>query len=137
MVKNNIKQIRLAREMSMAELASRAKTTQPMISCLESGERKLTLEWMEKLSVALGCAPWQLLPMEWQPGAANYDDDDRFIRIWNSINIALRMVKKNAPDEAKLRLALYLFREGYARGTDAAANDNEISRAVKLVMHKQ
>ena len=48
----------------MQELATLAGTTQQQIDRLEKGQRKITAEWMEKLSGPLGCKPSELLNFE-------------------------------------------------------------------------
>lgn len=62
---NNIKQLRLAAGLTMEKLAELAETSAPQIRRLESGERKLTQEWMETLAKALNVKPIDLLPSEW------------------------------------------------------------------------
>lgn len=56
-----IKDLREQKNMSQAELAELAGTSQPQIKRLESGERKLTKEWAERLSPHLNAAPEVLL----------------------------------------------------------------------------
>lgn len=59
---NRIKELRLAQGWSMEALAQAANTTKSQISKLEKGERRLSQEWMERLALALGCAPADFLP---------------------------------------------------------------------------
>ncbi len=61
---NRIKELRQSRGWSQQQLADRVspKTTQPQIDRLEKGERKLSLEWMERIAPALGVDPTALLP---------------------------------------------------------------------------
>jgi transcriptional regulator with XRE-family HTH domain len=52
---------RQRRGLSMTALAERSGVSQPMISLLESGGRKPSLETLLRLSLALGVPPDQLL----------------------------------------------------------------------------
>lgn len=58
---NRIKEIRERRGLSTAQLAALVGTSQPQITRLENGERKLTAEWMSRLAQALDCSPADLL----------------------------------------------------------------------------
>lgn len=58
---NMIKVLREKLNLSQAELAERAGTSQPQIKRLESGERKLTKEWAERLAIPLQSTAEQIL----------------------------------------------------------------------------
>ena len=58
---NMIRSLREKRGLSQAELAERANTSQPQIKRLESGERKLTKEWAERLAGPLQSTAEQIL----------------------------------------------------------------------------
>ena len=58
---NNLLQARLARGLSQQELADRAETSGQQISRLEKSERRLTLDWVRRLSRALGCTDAEIL----------------------------------------------------------------------------
>lgn len=58
---NMIKELREKIELSQAALAERVGTSQPQIKRLESGERKLTKEWAEKIAPHLNITPEALL----------------------------------------------------------------------------
>lgn len=59
---NRIRQIRENRSFSQTQLAEMIGTSQPTINRLEKGQRKLTVEWMQKIAAALQVAPSDLLP---------------------------------------------------------------------------
>lgn len=59
---NRIRILRKKRGMTMQALASSMGTSQQQIDRLEKGQRRLTVEWMEKLSDALDCSITELLP---------------------------------------------------------------------------
>lgn len=59
--KNRIKVLRVANGWSLEELAQRAGTTNQQISLLETGKRRLTVEWLLLLGKALKCHPWELV----------------------------------------------------------------------------
>lgn len=50
---NNIRLLRTQKKMSQAQLALKAGTTTATISKLETGQRQLDLEWMDKIAQAL------------------------------------------------------------------------------------
>jgi len=58
---NNLQQARLARGLSQLELAERAETSFQQISRLEKGDRRLTMDWVRRLSRALGCTDAEIL----------------------------------------------------------------------------
>ena len=60
-MRNNLLQARLARGLSQQELADRAETSGQQISRLEKSERRLTMDWVRRLSRALGCTDAEIL----------------------------------------------------------------------------
>lgn len=67
MAVNNIKEIRKKRGMTQVQLAKILGVSQGAIQMVESGQRSLDLDWMNKIAKALDCEPWELLPKEMQP----------------------------------------------------------------------
>lgn len=63
---NRIREIRQAREMTLAELASACDppTTAQTIGRLETGTRNLSIKWMDRIGRALGIDPGQLVRSE-------------------------------------------------------------------------
>lgn len=61
MFMNMIKELREKMDLSQSALAERVGTSQPQIKRLESGERKLTKEWAEKIAPHLRIAPEALM----------------------------------------------------------------------------
>lgn len=59
--KNRIAELREARGWSQENLAQAANTTNQQIGRLEAGERKLTVDWINRLAPALGVQPYELL----------------------------------------------------------------------------
>lgn len=59
-----LRQLREARGFTRARLAARAGTTAGQIQKLEMGERKLSVEWAERLGAALGVAAADILNLE-------------------------------------------------------------------------
>jgi transcriptional regulator with XRE-family HTH domain len=53
--------LREARGLSLEALASAADTSNQQISLLEAGKRRLTVDWLLRLSHALGCHPWEIV----------------------------------------------------------------------------
>ena len=60
-MKNNIASLRKKKGLSMQELADLAGTSQQQIDRLEKSQRRLTAEWMAKLSQALDVKPAELI----------------------------------------------------------------------------
>jgi transcriptional regulator with XRE-family HTH domain len=60
---NRIKELREARGWSMAQLSARLTppTDASQINKLEKGQRELTIAWMNRIAVALGCEPRDLI----------------------------------------------------------------------------
>lgn len=58
---NRIREIRERHGLSAAQLAERVGTTQPQITRLERGERRLTVDWMQRIAAALNCDPMDLV----------------------------------------------------------------------------
>lgn len=58
---NHLKAWRDFRNLTQAELAEKAETTDSVISLLESGARKLSPKWLRRLAPALGTTPGYLL----------------------------------------------------------------------------
>jgi transcriptional regulator with XRE-family HTH domain len=61
-VKNRIAILRKERGLTLTALATAAGTTKAQIQKLERGERRLSLEWMEKLARAMNVKISDLLP---------------------------------------------------------------------------
>ena len=61
-MKNRIAPIRQLKGMSLTEVAAAASTTKAQIQKLEKGERRLTLDWMERIARALGVSVVDLIP---------------------------------------------------------------------------
>lgn len=58
---NRIKELRDEKGLSTYELAALVGTTQPTIHRLETGKRKLTVDWMRRIAEALGVEPSDLI----------------------------------------------------------------------------
>jgi len=58
---NQLRRLREARGLSLEALARKAGTTNPQISHLELGRRRLTVDWLLRLASALQCHPWEIV----------------------------------------------------------------------------
>jgi len=63
MTPNRIRELRLARNLSLAEVALRAGIAIPHLSRMERGQRALTDAWMHRIAAALGVQPADLFPL--------------------------------------------------------------------------
>ena len=70
-IRNNLKALRDARQLSQHQLAAKIDTTNSTISKLEKGHLNLTAEWMERLATGLDVHPTELI-------------DDRPKHSWNA-----------------------------------------------------
>jgi len=61
-MQNSIRRLRLERGLTMQELANRIGTSKSQIDKLEKSERRLTVDWMRRLSNGLECDVIALLP---------------------------------------------------------------------------
>jgi len=59
-MKNYIKELREAREITQEVLAEKIGTTSQQIYNLEKGKRRLTWDWIQRLAVALECHPMEI-----------------------------------------------------------------------------
>ncbi|MCZ4279782.1 LexA family transcriptional regulator [Kiloniella laminariae] len=58
---NRIKELRLAKGLTLQQVADKAGTTKAQVMKLEKGDRRLTDLWMVRLSIALACDPKELM----------------------------------------------------------------------------
>jgi len=58
---NRIRELRRAKGWTATQLADRVGTSNVQISRLETGDRKLTVDWMERLADVLGCRPADIM----------------------------------------------------------------------------
>ncbi|MBP2299630.1 XRE family transcriptional regulator [Azospirillum picis] len=65
-----MRDLRQAAGLSQEKLAELAGTSQPQINKLETGQRKMTVDWAVKLAHPLGVEPTVLLGLDAAPGAA-------------------------------------------------------------------
>lgn len=66
-MKSRIREIRKGKGLTLSDLADRIrpeKTTAQTIGRLETGARKMTLDWLEKIAIALEVHPAELLDFE-------------------------------------------------------------------------
>lgn len=63
-----LRELRLAREVSQEKLADDAGLHRTYVSSVERGERNISLLNIERLSIALGVAPAELLPSRSEKG---------------------------------------------------------------------
>jgi transcriptional regulator with XRE-family HTH domain len=65
-MRNRVRELRKAQGLTLADVAARCKppTTAVTIGRLETGTRQLTVHWIDRLSMALGVEPRQLIMTE-------------------------------------------------------------------------
>lgn len=65
--RNRVRELRLARKMTINQLAAKLGVAFSSLQKIETGSVDLDLTWMSKLSQALRVKPFELLPQAWQP----------------------------------------------------------------------
>lgn len=60
-LKNNISPTRISKKLSTADVAKRIGCAQSQITRLETGETQLTMDWINKIAVAMNCSPLELI----------------------------------------------------------------------------
>lgn len=79
---NRISTIRKARGMSQTELAEAIGTTLSTLGKLERGDRRLNMDWLQKISAALDVRPEVLITeSSIEEAAESFEDDDDDVRI--------------------------------------------------------
>lgn len=61
MIENRLRDLRLAHGLTQQRLAEKMGTSAAQIQRLESGSRRLTIEWLSRLSDAMDCDPSELV----------------------------------------------------------------------------
>jgi transcriptional regulator with XRE-family HTH domain len=64
MMANRLRELRKAAGKTLEQVAKEANTTNQMVGMLERGDRKLTVEWMERLAPPLNAKPSDLLVID-------------------------------------------------------------------------
>lgn len=80
---SKLRQMRERRGWSQAQLGQRVNSSQVQIGRLENGERRLTVDWLRRLALALECAPADLIDNELAEEEASYEappDGERIMR---------------------------------------------------------
>lgn len=117
---NKIRMIRRSRGMTQKQLAEAIGTSMPQINRLEWGNRKLTVEWLNKIANALKCHPSELFTEIEQEGK----NKDKAVMM--AIEMAYRFVSEqhitlSPPQFSALCLALA---EDFAEDPTAATEEN-------------
>lgn len=63
-MENRLKQIRIEKKMTLADVAKKAATSPQQIHKLEKGQRGIDTDWLERLSIALGVSPTEILGLQ-------------------------------------------------------------------------
>ena len=94
---NRIRELRVARKLTMATLADRVGTSEQQISRIERGHRRLTDDWMRRIATALDVHPFELLMPDAQDVHRSPQDlqDVEILRVWRRLDQGeRRMVAK-------------------------------------------
>lgn len=77
---NRLRQIREEKNLTQEYVARKANTSSQQIGKLEKDERRLTVDWLIRLSPALGCSPVEVVP-ELLGGLQLPPKDDRTVHV--------------------------------------------------------
>lgn len=113
-IPNRARELRLRAGLTAEEAASRAETSTVQIYRLEKSEREMTFEWMYKLSQALNCKPYEILPNDWQPIVDQEVPEsviDYICDIQETVDQWLKQNKKELDWESKKLLIKSLYEE--------------------------
>lgn len=97
---NRIRDLRTAAGLSLEDLARATGTSNQQISRLEKGERRLTEDWMKRISSALNVPPTAL-----------FDDAPQTAEVAQNVEEALLLIVWRLADENTRRAALRLLSE--------------------------
>lgn len=92
MVKNYIREIRKNSGMTLQQLADALGTTNQQISNLETGKRRLTHEWITRLSQALGCHPLDITEGPGKIDAAKDDAERELLDVFRGLDDGAKMM---------------------------------------------
>lgn len=95
LIQNRVKEMRKLSGLTAEQVAEKANTSQPQIFRLEKGQRDLSLDWIARLSKALNCKPYELLPLEWQPKATQSIDHHSLTNIGEIIETVEVWLEEN------------------------------------------
>ena len=134
---NRVREWRRLRNLTVEELALRSRTTASQISKLERGQRRLTVEWMERLSKALGCRTQDLLPPDGASSGRNVGgplDRELLRRMGRALMKHLRAegVELSPPRFLETAIALH---DLIAARPPADAGPEELPPELKSVVH--
>ena len=77
---NRIREHRVARGLTLREVAAKARCSIVQLSDLERGNRKLSLSWMRRIGKALGVEPGQLLLQGDNAGGLSSEEKELIMR---------------------------------------------------------
>lgn len=83
MAQNRIRELREAAGLTLEAVAGHAGTTNQQISLLESGQRRLTVDWMIKIAAVLGCHPWRLVSAD--DGVVTSPEEERLLHVFREL----------------------------------------------------
>ncbi len=106
-LQNRIKEVRLKQGLSQKKLADLIGTSQQQIDLLEKSERKISIEWLEKLAKGLNADPISLLPEQWDNRQTGMVDKNLLEDIITAISDILSENSLSASEKARLVVILY------------------------------
>jgi transcriptional regulator with XRE-family HTH domain len=135
-IRENIKRLRQERGLSLEKLAARCSppTSRQQIDRLEKGERPLTVQWIERIAVALGVDPAEVVAGE----------RGEFILAPQVANVVARTVgrialKGGEPDPVIVKVLAQLLTEmiDMFAAHPATRTDPQAARAVLELLARQ
>lgn len=103
-MKNRIKQLRKSKNMTQDELAEKTGTSKQQIWYLEKGYRKLTQDWIIKISKALDCSVTDIIGIENKQDITKDEFSDLTDEEKNLIR-TFRKIKENESNEKNKKIS--------------------------------
>ncbi len=109
-LQNRLKETRLKQGLSQKKLADIIGTSQQQIDLLEKSERKISIEWLDKLAKGLKVDPISLLPAQWDKRDSSKEIDKELL---SDILIAINdiLIADSLLPEEKAKLITILYEE--------------------------
>ena len=135
-ISGNIRRVREAQGLSRTQLAQRCNpvTSSQQIERLEKGERRLTIEWIERLAIALDVDPGELMSVNGEQFAMTPEVADEVAGVLG--RIALQGATPSPGVLQVLSVFVQEMSETFARHPEARRDPQVARLAADLLTHR-
>lgn len=116
---NNIKQLRIKRDLSSGELADMVGTSRPHMSRLENGKSPLDADWILKISAALKVSTSEVADVQFNKRLSSLQDDTMVGSVLGWMLEANDQLKAKLTNEELSKWASYVFKKASAHSLNA------------------